>query len=167
MLVAHLLLAALLAVLAGMPTPSGLVLGSVGVYLVLKLVQAVPRVGRHVRWLERGSAFLVWFIVQVFKASFDVARIALAPRVRCAPAVVGVRLRGRDDTIATLVGCLLTLTPGTLAMDYARDSGTMFVHALQASSRADVERAVLEIETRLLAWLRPGDGVHGERRHED
>ena len=165
MLAVHALLAALLATLAGMLTPSGLVLAGVAVYLALKLVQAHPRVARHVRWLERGSAFMLWFIVEMFKASIDVARIALAPQVRCTPAVVEVRLRCRDDSIATLVGCLLTLTPGTLAMDYARDSGTMFVHVLHATSCASVERAVHEIEARLLAWLRPA--VIEGRQHEN
>jgi multicomponent Na+:H+ antiporter subunit E len=158
MLAVHLLLAALLAIAVGRLTPSGLVVAWLVVYFVLKLFQVRPRIGRHVRWLERGSAFMAWFIVEIFKASIDVARIVFAPQVHCEPAVVEVQLRCRDDNIATLVGCLLTLTPGTLAMDYARDSGTMFVHVLHATSLASVEGAVHEIEARLLDWLRPVGG---------
>ncbi|PKO56534.1 MAG: cation:proton antiporter, partial [Betaproteobacteria bacterium HGW-Betaproteobacteria-21] len=48
---------------------------------------------------------------------------------------------------------LLTLTPGTLALDYDPASGVLYVHALDAGSAAEIEEGVRNIEDRLLAWM--------------
>lgn len=155
MLGLHILLAAGLAAFANALTPMGLVGAFVLVYLVLKLGGSLLQVQHYVRRVELGTRFVAWFIVEVVKASIDVARIVTAPRVVTLPAVVRVRLARRDERFATLIGCLLTLTPGTLALDYEPHSGELLVHALDTESVARVEDAVRGIEARLLAWMDP------------
>ena len=85
-----------------------------------------------------------------------VARIVLGREVAPQPAVVAMRLARRDERFATLLGCLLTLTPGTMALDYRPESGLMYIHALDARTAAEVEAGVRAIERRLLRWLDAG-----------
>jgi multicomponent Na+:H+ antiporter subunit E len=72
------------------------------------------------------------------------------------PAVLRMELACRDERFATLLGCLLTLTPGTMALDYRPGSGLMYIHALDARDAATIKAGVREIERRLLRWLDAG-----------
>jgi multicomponent Na+:H+ antiporter subunit E len=58
--------------------------------------------------------------------------------------------------MATLLGALLTLTPGTLALEYDENRGLLYIHALDARQREEVTGLLNELERRLLAWLDAG-----------
>jgi multicomponent Na+:H+ antiporter subunit E len=131
----------------------GVLVAAILVYLFLKLTAGMMGIRRYVRRVELGTSFVLWFALEVVKASVDVARVVFALGRAPRPAIVPIALARRDERIATLVGCLLTLTPGTMAIEYDADAGLMYVHALDAETVADVERGVRDIERRLLAWI--------------
>jgi multicomponent Na+:H+ antiporter subunit E len=158
----HLLLAFGMAAFAGSFSPMGVLFAFFLVYLVFKVGGRMARTGAHARRVERGTVFVFWFVLEVFKASFDVARLVTAWRVDATPGIVPVRLAVQKDWVATLVGMLLTLTPGTMAMEYDSRAGLLYIHVLDAESADTVDAAVRRIETRLLAWLDPAAGAAGE-----
>ena len=153
MLGLHILLAVGLAAFADALSPLGVVAAFLVIYVALRLAIDLLGLRRYLRRLELGTAFSLWFVAEVFKASLDVARIVLARKVVPEPAVVRMRLARRDDRIATLLGCLLTLTPGTMALEYLPESGLMYIHAIDAKEAAAVEAGVRAIESRLLRWI--------------
>jgi multicomponent Na+:H+ antiporter subunit E len=156
MLGLHILLAVGLAAFIDALSPLGVLGAFIASYLALRLGADLLGLRRYVRRLELGARFVAWFTSEVLKASIDVARIVLARRVRPQPAIIRLKLQRPDDQIATLLGCLLTLTPGTLALDYAPESGLMYIHAIDATHIDDIESSVREIESRLLEWLDAG-----------
>lgn len=166
MLGIHLLLALVLAAFSDGLSPLGVLVAAIVVYLFLKLGSEMMGIGRYVRRVELGTSFLFWFALEVVKASVDVARVVFALGRKPRPAIVPIALARRDERIATLVGCLLTLTPGTMAMEYDAASGLMYVHALDADSVGEVESGVREIERRLLAWIDAGEGAPLEEKSE-
>ena len=153
MLGLHLLLAVGLAAYADALRPLGVFAAFVAVYLALRLAIDLLGIRRYLRRLELGTAFGLWFVAEIFKASLDVARIVLGRKVAPQPAVIVLRLARPDDRIATLLGCLLTLTPGTMALEYLPESGLMYIHAIDAKEAAAVEAGVRAIERRLLRWI--------------
>lgn len=153
MLGLHLLLAVGLAAYADALRPLGVFAAFVAVYLALRLAIDLLGIRRYLRRLELGTTFTLWFVAEVFKASLDVARIVLGRKVAPQPAVIVLRLARPDDRIATLLGCLLTLTPGTMALEYLPESGLMYIHAIDAKDAAAVEAGVRAIERRLLRWI--------------
>jgi multicomponent Na+:H+ antiporter subunit E len=155
MLGLHILLAASIAAFADALSPLGVVGAFVLVYLVMKFGARLIRVDRYVQRVELGTAFVFWFSFEIFRASVDVARLVVAGRVRTSPAVVPVQLEERSEGVATLVGLLLTLTPGTMALEYEPQTGVMYIHALDTDSVEKVEAGVRQIESRLLAWIDP------------
>lgn len=155
----HILLAAGLAAFSGGLSPLGVLMAFVLVYLLLKMSVRLTGLRGYLLRLELGLRFAGWFVVEVVRASLDVARLVLARRVEVSPAVVPVALARADDRVATLIAALVTLTPGTLALAYRSESRTLYVHALDAGSAAEVEEGVRRIEARLLAWLDAGDGL--------
>lgn len=153
MLGLHILLAIGLAAFADALSPLGVAAAFLVIYAALRLAIDLLGLRRYLRRLELGTAFSVWFVAEVFKASIDVARIVLGRKVAPQPAVIALRLARPDDRIATLLGCLLTLTPGTMALEYLPESGLMYIHAIDAKEAAAVEAGVRAIEGRLLRWI--------------
>lgn len=153
MLGLHVLLAVALAAFADALSPLGVTGAFVLVFLVMCAGARLLGVQSYVRRFRQGLSFVLWFVAEIFRASLDVARIVLASHVQTEPAVVAVRLSRREDGFATLVGVLLTLTPGTLALEYEPDEGLLYVHALDIRAAGEVERSVRELERRLIAWM--------------
>lgn len=166
MLGLHILIAIGLAAFAKALTPLGVLVAFALVYVALRFAMELLGIRPYVRRLELGVIFAAWFAREVLKASLDVARIVLSRRVAPQPAVVALQLRNPDERVATLLGCLLTLTPGTLALDYVAERGTMYIHAIDARDAEDVKDGVRAIESRLLAWLHAGKdaaaATHGD-----
>lgn len=159
MLYIHLLLAAALAALLASLSPLYCLIAFAALYPVIRAVGLMHRGSRlYALRLEAGLVFVPWFIWQVFSASVDVAKIVLNPGCKVEPAVVCVPVHTRDKRLITLLGCLLTLTPGTLALDYRARTGDLFVHVLDTRSADSVISAVSEIERRLMRWVQPLGG---------
>ena len=155
MFLLHLLLSLVLAALAGHLHGWGALSAFALLYLLCKLAWPSLRLRQYARRVELGSRFIPWFIGQVFLSSLQVAMLVLARQVAVEPAIVAVRLRSQDANMVTLIGGLLTLTPGTMALDYRAADGTLFVHALDARQQVEVESLVRDLESRLLQWLEP------------
>lgn len=159
MLYLHLLLASVMAVALAALKPFYWLIAFAALYPLFRLAGLVHPASRlYALRIEAGLIFVPWFTWQVFRASVDVGKIVLSPRCRVQPAVVSVPVHTRDKRLITLLGCLLTLTPGTLALDFHAGSGQMFVHVLDARSAASVSAAVREIERRLMRWVDPLGG---------
>lgn len=159
MLYLHLLLATVLAAVLASLSPLYWLVAFAALYPVFRLAGLWQHdIRLYALRIEAGLVFVPWFAWQVFRASLDVARIVLHPRYRIEPAVVCVPVRTRDKRLITLIGCLLTLTPGTLALDYRSRTGDMFVHVLDTRSVESVAAAVGEIERRVMRWVQPPGG---------
>lgn len=85
----------------------------------------------------RFIAYLPWLLIQILISNLRVARMALSPRLPIAPRLVRQPPGLRDDRALTLLGCSITLTPGTVTLDI--DSREMVVHALDEGSARDIE----------------------------
>jgi multicomponent K+:H+ antiporter subunit E len=106
-----------------------------------------PRLVRP--WL--GLRFLGVFAADIFTANWRVARQVVGPLYRLSPAFVEVPLDLRDPFLATLLGSIVSLTPGTVAIDVDRQRWVLLVHALDAP---DPQALVREIKVRYELPLR-------------
>jgi multicomponent Na+:H+ antiporter subunit E len=75
-------------------------------------------------------AYLLAFVYELVTANVDVAYRVLAPSMPIDPDVVEVPLRVESDAAVTTIANSITLTPGTLTMDYDPDRNALYVHAL-------------------------------------
>ena len=83
------------------------------------------------------------------------AQEVLRPRMAITPGVVAVPLTATSDLEITLLSCLITLTPGTLALDVSDDRSTLFVHALDVADPDEFRRSIVDgFERRVLELLR-------------
>lgn len=97
--------------------------------------------------------FALRFLWDVTRASFSVfaAAVFRGPRVR--NAVVGIRMRSHQDILATALGHVLTLIPGSFVVEVDRTTSTLYLHVLNVNTPAEAEdfrREVRVIEARLI-----------------
>ncbi|MDP9434584.1 MAG: Na+/H+ antiporter subunit E [Actinomycetota bacterium] len=111
------------------------VLGGLAVAGVLLLALPLPDVPVHGRpGLPGVLHFSGVFLVELVKASWQVVRLVLRPRVQLRQAVVAVPVHGRGDRLLTLVANAISLTPGTLTLDVDRERSLLYVHALDVGT---------------------------------
>src|SRR5690554_5217257 len=133
-----------------------LLTGAIVAVLVTRVFYLPPLAlsGRFNPWW--ALVFAAHFTVDLFRASIEVAWIAVDPRKVPSSSVVAVQLRSRSDLIMTLVSISISLVPGSLVVEADRLRGVLYVHTLATDSLDDVEEArgiVLQVERRIVRAL--------------
>ena len=86
--------------------------------------------------------FLGVFATDMVTANWRVARQVIGPLHRLSPALVEVPLDLRDPFVATLLGSIVSLTPGTVAIDVDRKRWILLLHALDAPDPEALAHAI-------------------------
>ncbi|GAA3809266.1 Na+/H+ antiporter subunit E [Cellulomonas soli] len=93
------------------------------------------------------------FGIDLVRASFEVAFIALRPGYTPRGAVIGVQLRSHSDLYLTMTAELCSLVPGSIVVEAHRLTGMLYLHVLDVRQSGGVEHArrhVLDQEERVL-----------------
>ena len=109
---------------------------------------------RPMRWLRRVPLIfqlLGRFIVELVIANLEQARLVLGFPLRVRPRWIEYRTRLRSETTRTLLGSLISLTPGTLTCDLEGD--VLTIHALNATSDEEAVGRIREKFESLLIRL--------------
>ena len=96
------------------------------------------------------------FVVDLVRASVQVARLAMTPGRVPRGAVLAVQLRSHSDLYLTLTAQLCSLVPGSIVVEAHRITGTLYVHLLDVDMVGGIEQGrahVLENEARILRAL--------------
>ena len=127
----------------------GLVVGiivTVAFYLV-----PVQLSGRLHPW--HTATFFTRLLVDIVRASVEVAWLAVKPRLVTTNAILAIPLRTRSDLILTWTAVATSIVPGSIVIDIDRENSTMFLHVLNMHSARDIERfrrQVLDTERRIV-----------------
>ena len=126
-----------------------------------------------VSWPFRLLFFLVWFAREIVVSNLAVMKDNLTPGQSGTPGIVCLHTRCRTEGEVTLLGALITLTPGTLTLgaDRRGEDGpwVLFVHGLYSPDADTLRGELQEMESRMLRALRrdpqavpePGSSSHG------
>jgi len=150
----------------------GLAVGMPVAFATRRLYAGGADLGRAVLAVPAALKYVVLFLYELLTANVDVAYRVLDPRLPIEPDVVAIPLRVETDAAITTIANSITLTPGTLTMDYDDDTNTIYVHAI--TGRSDYRSVVDPIR----AWedlalvvfderLEPGDSPEPPRPAAD
>jgi multicomponent Na+:H+ antiporter subunit E len=118
---------------------------------------------RNVRALPYAALYVGVFLKELITANVDVAYRTLAPGMPIEPDVVVVPLRVQTDGAITTIANSITLTPGTLTMDYDEETNTLYVHGITGRNRQAVLDPIRTWEDYALVIFdeerKPGDPV--------
>ena len=104
-------------------------------------------------WLRRlyyGVFFVFYFLYELVLANLRVAWDVVTLEHYMKPAILAIPLEARSDLEITLLGNLISLTPGSLCLDVSNDRTFMYVHVMYLEEPEDFKK----FEARLLRVLR-------------
>lgn len=116
----------------------GLAVGFPVAYLFRRFYSERVVVSRTPRVVPAAAKYLTVFVWELVTANLDVARRVLSPSMPMEPAVIEVPLRVETDLAITTIANSITLTPGTLTMDYDAERNALYVHAIAGTDREAV-----------------------------
>ena len=108
---------------------------------------------RHVRpW---GAMQLGWYVfVNLMTSTWAVVVAVLFPRPdRVEASVKPVQMTTRSATAMTLMGNLITLTPGTMTVDIDQSAGVLHVHVLGRVDDREFADSMARLEQKVMAAL--------------
>lgn len=97
---------------------------------------------------------LMWlFLKELVKANIDVVKVVLQPKLKNEPGIIAVDTSLETDIERATLAALITLTPGTVSMDFSADSRTIYVHTIDVDDRDEMvaeikgtfEKAIMEV----------------------
>ena len=103
----------------------------------------------RVRSPRAAARLFAVFVYDVIVANFEVARLVLGPVSRLRSDFVDVPLEIDDPFVATLLGSIVSLTPGTVTTHIDMEARILRVHAL------DVADPQALVETIVARYQRP------------
>ncbi|MDP3137182.1 MAG: Na+/H+ antiporter subunit E [Burkholderiaceae bacterium] len=106
-----------------------------------------PRLARPVA----GARLAVIVLFDIVVANWQVARRVLGPLDRLHPRFIEVPLEIEDNFVATILGGIVSMTPGTVSVDIDQERGLLLVHALDAE---DPQALIRTIKARYEAPLK-------------
>ena len=141
----------------------GLLVGMPVAYALRRFYAPSTPLSRTVRVVPFAVLYVVAFLKELLTANVDVAYRVLAPSMPINPAVVEVPLRVQTDVAITTIANSITLTPGTLTMDYDSETNTLYVHSIDGSNPDEVLEPIRTWEDYALVIfdeeLKPGDPI--------
>lgn len=138
-------------VLAGSPSLGQLILGTaLGIAIPLATKPFWPDSPRVTRPLV-GVMLFVRVVGDILIANWEVARLVLGPVERLRPDFVEVPLDISHPFVATLLGSIVSLTPGTVSIEIDIGARRLLVHALDI---ADRQHLIATIKSRYEAPLK-------------
>ena len=100
--------------------------------------------------------FIVFLLWEIVIANLRVAYDVITPKSRAIPGVISIPLDCKKDIEITLLAIVISLTPGTLALDVSPDKKNLYIHAMFLT---DKEKLIKEIKhhfekpiMRILEW---------------
>lgn len=146
-----LLILGLWLVLAPAPTTGQVIIGLALALVLPRLTRAFWPDPPRIAQAGPAAALIARVLGDIIAANLVVARQILGPPSWLRPAFLEVPLDLRDPFLATLLGSIVSLTPGTVSVDIDRARWVLLVHALHVD---DATAAIAAIKTRYEAPLR-------------
>lgn len=132
-----------------------LLIGFVLGYFILWISPGMAQRSRYFLRVSQALRFAGFFLRELTIASARVAHDVLTPTPYMKPAVLGIPLDVETDAEIAMLAIVVTLTPGTLALDVSTDRKTLYVHAMYVTDPETIRRDIKQgFERRILELLR-------------
>jgi multicomponent Na+:H+ antiporter subunit E len=152
----NLVLAVVWAALSGGFTIAGLLTGFVLGFVTLWIMQPLFPQSRYCSKTIGIVRLALFFLWELLVSSIRVAWSVIVPLRHSKPGIVSVPLDVVTDTEITVLGNLISLTPGSLSLDISPDRRHLIVHAMFIEDPDDFRRELKRgMEHRVREALRP------------
>ncbi|WP_100372206.1 Na+/H+ antiporter subunit E [Bacillus sp. FJAT-45037] len=121
--------------------------------LILFVLRRFLRFDFYMRRVWAVIKLIGLFLKELVLSNIDMIRIVLSPKMNIQPGIVAVPTKLETKWELSLLACLVSLTPGTLSMDFSDDNKYIYIHAIDVPNKEEMireihntfERAILEV----------------------
>ncbi|ELZ20887.1 Na+/H+ antiporter subunit E [Natrinema limicola] len=109
---------------------AGLLVGLPVAFVFRRLYGKDLDLGRVMGAVPYAGLYLGAFTWELLRANVDVAYRVLSPGMPIEPEVILVPLRVESDIAITVIANSITITPGTVTLDYDDETNALYVHGV-------------------------------------
>lgn len=135
-------------------TPLLLTFGALSILLVLWISARMRIMDREAVLVDLRNLkvvmYLPWIIREVIRSNVDVARVILHPKLPIEPRMMRVRASQRTALGKVIYANSITLTPGTVTVDFDEADSTILVHALTVTAHQGLLTGEMDRRVRAL-----------------
>ena len=139
----------------------GLVVGLPTAFVFRRLYGETVDLPRTLRGVPYALLYALTFVREAIVASLDVTYRVLAPAGPIESEVILIPLRVRTDLGVTTIANSITMTPGSLTLNYDPEENALYVHVIDGSDPEDIVDPIRGWENYALVIfdeeLSPGD----------
>lgn len=92
---------------------------------------------------------IVFYTVEIFKSNLKVAQDVLTTEHLMKPAIIAHPLTLQREWEVYTFAALVTMTPGTIALDLSPDCETLYLHVMYVEEIAKVEEDIKKLEEKI------------------
>lgn len=132
-------------VLSGHYTAITLVAGAISILGVVALayrMNLVDEEGHPVHLVFRAITYLPWLVLEIAKASWQITKIILDPKLPISPTLIRVRASQKTSVGRAVYANSITLTPGTIAAEVSDDE--FLIHAVTREGADDLAAGAMD-----------------------
>jgi len=118
--------------------PAALAVGLPVAFVVRRMYPRDLDLTRIPAAIPPGLAYFLVFAKELVLANVEVAYRVLSPSMPIDPEMLEIPLRVESDMGVTTIANSITMTPGTLTMDYDEERNALYVHAIYCEDPADL-----------------------------
>lgn len=115
----------------------------VGIF-ILFVLRRFLRFDFYMRRVFAAFKLIALFIKELIMSNIDVVKVLLSPKLNIEPGIIEVPTQLKSDWELTLLASLISLTPGTLSMDFSEDKKSIFVHSIHVPDKEEMIREIHE-----------------------
>jgi multicomponent Na+:H+ antiporter subunit E len=139
----------------------GLAVGLPVAYVFRRLYADTVDLRRSLRGIPYAVLYVLAFVREAVVSSLDVTYRVLALSRPIDPEVILIPLRVRTDLGVTTIANSITMTPGSLTLDYDPEENALYVHVIDGRAPEEIVAPIRDWEDYALAIfdeeLSPGD----------
>lgn len=133
----------------------------VGFLLGTAVIRGVTSLRQEYFYMKRVRAALKLGLVilqELIAGNLFVMRVVLSPKMNIQSGTIAVPTRLKLDIEKALLGLMMSLTPGTMTIEFSSDERYFYIHTLDATDRENaIWRAQNVYEQTILEVTRPDD----------
>ncbi len=99
-------------------------------------------------------AFIVFYLYNLVKSNFYIAYDILTPKTQSVSDFVWIKNRTASSFGLLLFSNLLSMTPGTLSVDYDDEKKSLLVHYLHTNRNNRVIQEIETVQDKIIALIR-------------
>ncbi|MDS0299752.1 Na+/H+ antiporter subunit E [Halogeometricum sp. S1BR25-6] len=124
----------------------GLAVGLPMAYVFRRLYADTVDLRRSARGVPYAVLYLLAFIREAVVASLDVTYRVLAPSNPIEPEVILIPLRVQTELGVTTIANSITMTPGSLTLDYDSTENALYIHVIDGRSPEEIVEPIRDWE---------------------